>query len=195
MIDQEVRAFIAIELPERFRKMMGEFQSGLKRPQQRFVKWVKPGSVHLTLKFLGNVKSNQLDPINRELDDIAKDSKTFTVVTSETGCFPNLKKVRVFWLGLSGDVEELLKLQGKIDVALSSIGFPRENRPFTAHLTMARINEDCSTADRLELCELIKDTRFPQPVSMKVEAVSLMRSQLTPAGAVYTRLAEFRLTG
>ncbi|MGA2367712.1 MAG: RNA 2',3'-cyclic phosphodiesterase [Dehalococcoidia bacterium] len=195
MIDREIRAFIAIELPAELRKMMSEFQAGLKRPQQRFVKWVNPGSVHLTLKFLGNVKSKQLDSIKKELQDIAGGSRTFSLVTSGTGCFPNLKRARVFWLGLDGDIEQLLKLQEKIDGALSHMGFPRENRPFTAHLTLARIKEDYSTADRLEFSELVKDARFQHPFSMKVEAVSLMQSQLNPAGAVYTRLAEFPLTG
>jgi 2'-5' RNA ligase len=195
MNEQEIRAFIAIELPAELREMMSEFQAGLKRPQQRFVKWVNPGSVHLTLKFLGNIKLKQSDSIKNELHDITTDSKPFSIVTSKTGCFPNLKMARVFWLGLDGDIEELLKLQGKIDGALSRIGFPRENRPFAAHLTLARIKEDCSTTDRLEFSELVRDACFLRPVSMKVEAVSLMRSQLTPAGAVYTRLAEFRLTG
>jgi 2'-5' RNA ligase len=195
MIDQEIRAFIAIELPAELRKMMGEFQAGLMRPRQGFVKWVNPASVHLTLKFLGNVRSKQLDSIKRELDDIAKDSKAFSIVTSETGCFPDLKRPRVFWLGLDGDIEELLKLQAKIDEALSRIGFPRENRPFTAHLTLARIKEEGSTADRLEFSQLVKDARFERTFSMKVENVYLMRSQLAAAGAVYTRLAEFPLTG
>ncbi len=195
MADQEIRAFIAIELPTELRERMSEFQAGLKRPQQRFVKWVNPGSVHLTLKFLGNVKSKQLDFIKKELHDIAKDSQAFFIRTSETGCFPNLQRARVFWLGLGGDIEELLKLQGKIDGALSRIGFPQENRPFTAHLTLARIKEDCSKEDRVEFGALVKDASFQQTFSMKIEAVSLMRSQLTPAGAVYTQLAEFRLTG
>jgi 2'-5' RNA ligase len=194
MIDQQIRAFIAIELPAELRKRMGEFQAGLKRPQQKFVKWVNPGSVHLTLKFLGNVKEKQLDSIKKELQDIAKESRTFSIATSETGCFPNLKRARVFWLGLDGDIDQLLKLQGRIDEALSRMGFAKENRPFTAHLTLARLKEDCSMADRLEFAELVKDANFERPFSMKIEAVSLMRSQLTPAGAVYTQLAEFRLT-
>ncbi len=194
MIDQQIRAFIAIELPAELRKRMGEFQAGLNRPQQKFVKWVNPGSVHLTLKFLGNVKEKQLDSIKKELQDIAKESRTFSIATSETGCFPNLKRARVFWLGLDGDIDQLLKLQGRIDEALSRMGFAKENRPFTAHLTLARLKEDCSMADRLEFAELVKDANFERPFSMKIEAVSLMRSQLTPAGAVYTQLAEFRLT-
>ncbi|MGD0355706.1 MAG: RNA 2',3'-cyclic phosphodiesterase [Dehalococcoidia bacterium] len=194
MIDQQIRAFIAIELPAELRKRMGEFQAGLKGPQQKFVKWVNPGSVHLTLKFLGNVKEKQLDSIKKELQDIAKESRTFSIATSETGCFPNLKRARVFWLGLDGDIDQLLKLQGRIDEALSRMGFAKENRPFTAHLTLARLKEDCSMADRLEFAELVKDANFERPFSMKIEAVSLMRSQLTPAGAVYTQLAEFRLT-
>ncbi|MGA2159737.1 MAG: RNA 2',3'-cyclic phosphodiesterase [Dehalococcoidia bacterium] len=195
MIDQEIRAFIAIELPAELRKMMSDFQAGLKRPRQGYVKWVNPESVHLTLKFLGNIKQGQADSIKKELYDIAKDNKAFSIVTSRTGCFPNLKRVRVFWLGLDGDTDYLLKLQGQIDEALSHMGFAKENRPFTAHLTLARIKEDCSMGDKLEFSELVKDASFPRPFSMTVDTVSLMRSELTRAGAVYTRLAQFTLTG
>ncbi|MHB8085328.1 MAG: RNA 2',3'-cyclic phosphodiesterase [Dehalococcoidia bacterium] len=195
MIDQEIRAFVSIELPAELRKMMSDFQAGLKRPGQGFVRWVKPESVHLTLKFLGNIKPGQAESIKKELCDIVKDNKAFSIVTAHTGCFPNLKSARVFWLGLEGDLDTLLKLQGQIDEALSRVGFAKENRPFTAHLTLARIKEDCSMVDRMEFAELVKGVSFPRPFTMKVDTVSLMRSKLTPAGAVYTRLAEFTLTG
>ncbi len=195
MEDQEIRAFIAIELPAELRKRMGEFQDRLKRPRQRSVKWVNPASVHLTLKFLGNIRAKQVDAITQKLNAVAMGSRAFDIVTLETGCFPNLKRARVFWLGLGGDTGNLFKLQVDIDKALATIGFQRESRPFTAHLTLARIKEDCSPAERLEFAGLVQEARFERTVSMRVEAVSLMQSRLTPTGAIYTQLAEFPLTG
>lgn len=193
MANEQIRAFVAIELPDELKSRMKDYQAEFKITKHDFVKWVGPGSMHLTLKFLANVSLNRLEDVKNEIKNAAESSSSFSLITCETGCFPNLKKVRVFWLGLNGDIAKLLDLQRMIDESLVKLGFSKESRPFTAHLTLARLKDDCTIDDRKEFSELIKEAKFEPPFSMIVGRISLIRSQLTSGGAVYTRLAEFKL--
>ena len=190
----EIRAFIAIELPAGLKSRLKDFEQKLRTPETRCAKWVDPGSIHLTLKFLGNVKVKTVEEIKQGLMADASGGRPFTLKTAETGCFPNLRRPRVFWMGLSGDVDRLLELQARIDESTARLGFPREERPFTGHLTLARLRDDCTPADRSAFTEFVGGFQM-EPFSVPVAAVSLIRSQLRPEGAVYTRLAECRLGG
>jgi len=189
----EIRAFIAIELPGELKSVLKDLEEKLRTPKSRCAKWVDPGSMHLTLKFLGNVGQKQVEEIKKDLETQAKLSKPLSLVTAETGCFPNMQRPRVFWIGLNGEIEKLLDLQSRIDESTGKLGFPRESRPFTAHLTLARLRDDCGPVERKDFAGSVKGARLEQPFSMIVNAVSLIRSRLTPAGAIYTRLAEFKL--
>jgi 2'-5' RNA ligase len=193
MADSDLRVFIAIELPGELITALRNFQAGLKLPGHSFVKWVEPGSIHLTLKFLGNVDVKQVDRVKDGIIKAVKSCEPFNLTTGGSGCFPSLKKPRVLWLGLEGDVENLLSLQKKIDDTMALQGFAREPRPFTAHLTLARLREDGSLCSMLEFSQLVSTAKFKPHITMKVDAVSLIRSQLTPRGAIYSRLAEYRL--
>ncbi len=193
MVDSDLRVFIAIELPGELVTALRTFQAGLKLAGHNFVKWVEPGSIHLTLKFLGNVDVKQVDKVKDGIIKAVKSCEPFNLITGGSGCFPSLKKPRVLWLGLEGDVENLLSLQKKIDDTMALQGFARETRPFTAHLTLARLREDCSLSSMLEFSQLVSTAKFEPHITMKVDAVSLIRSQLTPRGAIYSRLAEYRL--
>jgi 2'-5' RNA ligase len=193
--DERIRAFIAIELPSDVKSRLREFQSGLRRPQQVFVKWVSPDSIHLTLKFLGDITAEQADRINTALKPIAEGHNRFTVHTAETGCFPDLRRVRVFWLGLGGDTDSLLNLQKTVDVQMAKYGFPVENRPFTAHLTIARLKDECTQDQRLEFAELVNDKKFVPEAAIKADSIVLMTSRLAPQGAIYSKLGEHNLKG
>ncbi len=195
MRDAEIRSFVAIELPAGLKERLKAYQAALKLPQHRFVKWVDPGLIHLTIKFLGNVSSGKLDDVKSALAKAAGATRPFKLQTKETGCFPNPKRVRVFWLGMKCDGEELLKLAKDVDVALTRLGFPGEDRPFASHLTLAMLRDGCSQEDRAAFGELIKGSEFQPQFSLQVESLSLMRSQLTPSGPIYTCLAKFKLGG
>jgi RNA 2',3'-cyclic 3'-phosphodiesterase len=190
-----IRAFIAIELPFELKAMIKDFETGLRGPESRCARWVDPESIHLTLKFLGNVQTKMIEPINKALEADTATFQSFTLKTTETGCFPNLQRARVFWLGLGGDMDRLLGLQSTIEGSLADLGIPRELRPFAAHLTLARLKDDCSVDDRKTFASLVGGIQFQPIYTMKVEAVSLIRSRLTPAGAIYTRLAMCGLKG
>jgi len=192
---EAIRSFIAVELPAELIKRLKDFQAGLSMARLRGVKWVEPGSTHLTLKFLGSVDAGRLEAVKGAAAVAVRSQRPFQLTTGGTGFFPGPQRARVFWLGLEGDIDELGRLQQSIDRTMADLGYESERRPFTAHLTLARLREECSSAERLELASLVRTAAFESGPPVKVRAVALMRSQLTPRGAVYTRVAEFPLQG
>jgi len=195
MNGEPVRAFIAVELPAEMVKRLSDFQAGLNPARLRYVKWVDAGAIHLTLKFLGNVDAGRLEAVRRSTEDAVRSHSQFQLTTGRTGFFPGAQRARVFWLGLEGDVGELGRLKQDIDRAMAGLGFESESRPFSAHLTLARLREGVSTAERIEFAGLVQPAVFEPGPPIQVGAVALMRSRLTPGGAVYTRLAQFPLKG
>lgn len=186
---EEIRSFIAIELPEEAKKGLARLRKELERDEHRFVKWVDPGGIHLTLKFLGNVPSKRVAEITEAIEEAAQGISPFHLEISGLGAFPSLRQARVFWVGIGGDVDKLSRLQQNIDSALTPLGFAKEERPFTPHLTLARIREGASPGERKEFGELVASTFFADKYQVAVNAISLMKSQLTPAGAIYTCLS------
>jgi len=193
--DQQIRSFVAIELPQEVKAALADLQTGLKLPEHNFVKWVAPEGVHLTLKFLGSVASNKIPEIVGAMEKAAKGISPFRVEFHSLGAFPNLRQPRVLWVGVGGETARLIDLQQRVDTALAPLGFTPESRSFSPHLTLARLREGVSALERQDFGELVQKTPFEAEYFMEVETVSLMGSQLLPAGAVYSRLAEVRLTG
>jgi len=195
-VDNEtVRSFIAVELPGELVARLRDFQAGLNSSRLRFVKWVDPGSIHLTLKFLGNVDARRLEAVKSALETATMPHRPFRLTTGQTGFFPGLQRARVFWLGLEGEIAELSGLQQDVDRAMAGLGFEKESRPFTAHLTLARLREECTREQRQEFTGLAQHAVFQSGADIQVRSVSLMRSRLTPRGAIYSCLAEYELKG
>jgi len=190
---EEIRSFIAIELPEEVRGGLARLRNELKRNEHKFVKWVNPDGLHLTLKFLGNIPSKRVTEIINVIEEVTQGVSAFHLEISGLGAFPSLRQARVFWVGIGGEVDKLSKLQQNIDSALAVLGFAKEERPFVPHLTLARLRPGASPLERRSFGELVDSTIFEDKYHIEVEAVSLMRSQLTPAGAVYTRLSTVEL--
>jgi 2'-5' RNA ligase len=188
-IPEQIRAFVAIELPDEARKGLASLRRELERDDHRFVKWVDPGGIHLTLKFLGNIPSRRVTEITEATKKAAQAFSPFLLEISGLGAFPSLKQARVVWVGLGGELDKLSTLQQKIDSALAAQGFAREERPFKPHLTLARVREGASASERGRFGELVDSATFEGKYHVEVEAIKLMRSQLTPAGAIYTCLA------
>lgn len=187
-----VRSFIAIDLPENIRSEMRQLQEDFKESFPRF-KWVSVTSIHLTLKFLGNVANNKLDPIRKELQRIAEEQPSFRLSLKETGLFPDIRRPRVVWVGLGDDIESLSQLQGRIDSALTPIGFVPEKRAFTPHLTLARIPEGLKPVELEEFGKQWTAAEIKSSPYFIVKAANLMKSTLKPTGAVYDVLASFQL--
>jgi RNA 2',3'-cyclic 3'-phosphodiesterase len=189
-----VRSFIAIELSEEAKKGLARLRRELERDEHRFVKWVDPAGIHLTLKFLGDVPSRRIGEVSAAMAAATQGISGFSVEVAGLGAFPHLRQPRVLWVGIVGETDRLVRLQQSIDSALAMLGFAREERPFVPHLTLARIRQEASPVQKRGFGELVASTAFVDRYQMKAEAVTLMRSQLTPAGAIYTRLATARLT-
>lgn len=190
---EQLRCFIAVELPNEIKAGLSQLQAQLKSNSQSPVKWVDPYSIHLTLKFLGSVASDRTGEITRAMEEASQGVSPFQLEVKDLGVFPNLRRVQVAWVGISGEVDKLARLQQKIESALAQLGFAPEKRRFTPHLTLARLRNHASPDERQRFGQLIADTRFEAAYSLPVEAVNLMRSQLSREGAIYSRISSVEL--
>ena len=186
---EQVRSFIAIELPNELKVGLSQLEAQLKSGKQSGVKWVNPYSIHLTLKFLGSIAVDKISQITKSMNEAVQGISPFHLEVKELGAFPNLRRVQVVWVGISGEVDKLAQLQQRIESNLARLGFAPESRPFTPHLTLARLRNQASLDERQRLGELIASTRFEVAYTIKVDTISLMRSQLTREGAIYSRIS------
>jgi len=191
--NQQIRSFIAIELPEEVKTGLNRLQTELKLPRHNFVKWVAPESIHITLKFLGNISPQKVTEITKVMEQASQGISPFQLEIHEVGAFPNMRQPRVLWLGIRGEIDKLVAWQQRIDSGLVPLGFAKETRPFTPHLTLARLREGVSPGDRRDFGELVMKTPTEVNYRINVTRLSLMKSQLLPGGAVYSRLAEVKL--
>ena len=119
----------------------------------------------------------------------------FRLEVKGLGVFPSLKRVQVAWVGISGEIAKLSRLQQRLESNLARLGFTAESRPFTPHLTLARLRNQASSDERRSFGQLIADTHFETVYSFDVDAINLMKSQLTREGAIYSRINSARLAG
>jgi len=187
VMNQRVRAFIAVDVSQEAKAALASIISRLKRETEGDrIRWGRAESIHLTLKFLGNVESALVQPVLEAVERAAYSSGPFQVALSKVGAFPRLEAPRVIWVGLQGDLEALVALQRRMEDEVSPLGFPKEERPFSPHLTLGRVNDGWVRRGENGL-DLAKVTLNDQ-VAWRVEEVHLMQSVLTPSGAIYQRL-------
>lgn len=186
---EQIRSFIAIELPDELKSELVQLEAQLKSIDQPFVKWVDPYSIHLTLKFLGNVAADRIGEITKAMEEATQGVSSFNLQVRDLGVFPNLRRVQVAWVGLSGEMDKLARLQQRIESSLETLGFTPESRKFVPHLTLARVRNRASLNERQRLGELIASINFDTVHNIKVDSISLMRSQLTREGAIYSRIS------
>jgi 2'-5' RNA ligase len=190
---EQVRSFIAIELPDELKADLTRLQDRLKSGRHSSVKWVNPQSIHLTLKFLGNVTMDRISVITRVMEEAARGIAPFCLEVNELGAFPNLRRVQVVWVGISGEVDKMGQLPRRIESGLVHLGFAVELRPFTPHLTLARLRERASLDERRSLGQLITSTGFESGYTVNVDAVSLMLSRMNRESVVYQKISSTRL--
>ena len=190
---EQIRSFIAIELPDELKQELVQLEAQLKSGSPSGVKWVDPYSIHLTLKFLGNVAVDRIDGIIEAMEEATRGIPAFHLEVRELGVFPNLRRVQVAWVGMKGEVDKLGQLQQGIESNLAKLGFPPELRRFTPHLTLVRVRNQASLDERQRFGQLIASTEFEAIHSIEVDAINLMKSQLTREGAIYSRVASVGL--
>ncbi len=179
-----MRLFVAIEIEPAIRERIGEFVDRL-RPRISEARWVRPEGLHVTLKFLGNVADERRAAIEKALRSVR--GKPFTLSLKSLGMFPNPRSPRVLWVGIEAG-PELERIAADIDRQMASVGFEREKRAFSPHVTLARFNE----RPEGNLGSLISET----PLSfgtMTASRFHLYESKLSPKGSRYTKITSFDL--
>jgi 2'-5' RNA ligase len=192
---ERVRSFIAVELPPEVRAELGSLEERLKGGKHPFVKWVDPDGIHLTLKFLGGIPADMVPRVSEAMTRVAGPVAPFSLRMGAVGVFPNWQRPQVVWVGVGGDVDRLAGLQRELETALAKLGLAPEARSFKAHLTLGRLRERATPPDKQGFGAWAQSLGYEGGLSFEVDAVSLMKSQLTPAGAIYSQLASAPLAG
>ena len=196
-----IRAFLAIELPQDMRSLLVTIQQDLKRHLERTVSrearigWVRPASMHLTLRFLGQMQDESIDPLRVAIQQAVSVHQPIHLPLERLGVFPSPPQPRVLWAGPSKrweqgpDAQRLRALHRTVENCCQASGFAPDSRPFSAHLTFARIKE----GERRVGLALAQSGVMDEAVmvgTLPIEAIVLMQSELHATGAVYTRLWE-----
>lgn len=191
---ETLRLFIAIDLSAEVKTLLGELQAQL-RQHTDAVRWSDPAGTHLTLKFLGSTPATRLDAIVEGLRRVVTSHAAFQLETTGLGVFPNARRPRVLWLGISGDLPALQELQSEVELQIAPLGFPTEDRAFSPHLTLGRSVKDPAPAQLASIRHALEQTKAPPAIKWDVSEVVLMRSELLPRGPRYTAVEHMRLDG
>ena len=185
-----MRIFIALDIPDEIRARLREYIERV-RPLAPDAPWVKPESLHVTLKFIGEARDSRVEEVKNVLKQIK--TQSFEVKFANVGFFPSHNSGRVFWAGVEGG-ETLAKLAGSIDQALQKIGIEAEKRAYHPHLTLARAGTRSGTYQVFQqLPRGIDPKEHPQFGTMTAREFFLYKSELLRGGAKYTKLERFAL--
>jgi 2'-5' RNA ligase len=188
-----LRLFVACELPAEMKAALASLQDALRKKGAPRLRWVRPEGIHLTLKFLGAVPQEKVTAICEALTPTVQGIPLLALSLAEVGTFGGRRGARVLWVDMQGDLEPLGRLQQRVEKALEPLGFPPERRPFSPHLTLARVPDRAGSGERQTVWELAKAIEVPPAPAVTIDELSLMRSILGPGGAVYERVVAFPL--
>jgi RNA 2',3'-cyclic 3'-phosphodiesterase len=183
-----IRAFIAInispEIAKRLSVISGELQQQLKGVP---IRWVPVENIHITLKFLGDVSESNLDLLKEMLVVEATRHAPLEISAGELGAFPSIRRPRVLWVNVQAP-PELVVLQRGIDNETARLGYDREERPFSPHLTLGRVSRNANSRDARRISEVLNSYKVGYIGAARIREVVLYRSDLSPSGAVYTSI-------
>lgn len=184
----EIRTFIAIDLSTDILKKLDLTCRDLNgKVGNASVRWAMADNIHLTLKFLGDTPISYIEKIKGILNSVTDRFQTMDIQIGDIGTFPSIQKPRIIWVGVQAP-GELSELQKAIDIEIHSLGFARENRPFSAHLTIGRVAKNVSILDLKTISQVVRETKIGVLGVSKADKVNLYKSDLKPTGAVYTCL-------
>jgi len=183
-----LRSFIAVEIPAEIQNAIehaiGSLKSTLPKP---LIRWVKPRNVHLTLKFLGDVTPPNLERLVETLKVEIASHEIFSISIGRLGAFPTERRARVIWIGLDAP-PDLAALQRRVDAAAAQMGYPKEERPFSPHLTIGRVVQTVSPSDLQHIRSALESTKVGILGTVPVQAIHIFKSDIQPGGSVYTHL-------
>lgn len=183
-----LRAFIAIEIPGEIKKQIASQTAELRRLVGRSVRWVTPENIHLTLKFLGDISSANIDFLTQTLNTEVGQFLPFEIFAEGLGAFPNLRRPRVIWIGLNAP-SELERLQQHLEAATARLGYASDDKAFSPHLTIGRIRDQLAQGESQTLRNALEIAKVGPLGKFCVKSVHLFQSELKPGGPVYTCLS------
>jgi 2'-5' RNA ligase len=190
--EKPVRSFLALDPPPELLENISGIQGRLKRILHGDIRWTNPAGIHLTLKFFGDISGSEIAAISRTVAAVTDQTAPFDLEARDLGVLPSEKRARIIWLGMTGNVAALMRLQKETDEALTACGFGKEERSFKPHLTLGRIKSSLGAGD----LDVLKEHRDDYVAgSFTANGLSLFKSDLTPRGAVYTEMARFPFGG
>ena len=187
----EIRSFLAFELPVEMKKTVARVSREI-RNSGLDVRWVKVENIHLTVIFMGNIKTKDIASIDKEVRNVCPGYGSFNIFVKGMGCFPNRRRPRVLWLGLDGDVDRMSHFRNDLQESLKSFGIKRENRPFRPHLTMGRFRSTRKKGSKLT--EILPAYQALETPIESLSELFLFKSDLKPGGAMYTKLESWPLS-
>lgn len=189
-----IRSFVAIDLPPKIQKRLRNVSKDLQNRLERVpVRWVPVENIHLTLKFLGDVSESNLEVLKDVLQTVVAGHRTFEISVGGLGAFPKAKRPRVIWIGVEAP-QDLSAVQHSIEAEATRLGYAPEKRPFSPHLTLARVSRNANSRDIRQVAEVLNSSKIGYLGVARIQAVHLYRSDLQPGGAVYSGLFSAPLT-
>lgn len=179
-----IRSFLAIDIPHPIIKKIGSVLETLSSSPGD-VKWVKPESIHITLKFFGNIEKKDIDRVGSRMESVAFLKNPFFLRIAGMGAFPNSRSPRVIWLGVEEKGDQLTTILRELEKNFTDMGFKPEKRPFNPHLTLGRIK---SSRGRRDISQVLDNDADKDFGSFAVKSLVLFGSNLTPRGAIHTKL-------
>ena len=183
-----MRIFIAIEINYELKAELGAIQEKL-RPAGADAKWVKPENIHLTLRFIGEIDEQRMKDVNEAATKAFTGIESFSMSLGEAGAFPDTEYPRVLWVGIKYGATNLKALADRIEKELVDKNFGNADKPFSPHMTIARLR---TYRNAQKLAQMLSLVKVPA-VSQKVENVSIIQSSLTPSGPIYTNIHKVKL--
>jgi 2'-5' RNA ligase len=184
-----MRLFFAVTLPDELIEKISEAQARLRAAVgDEGVRWTRPDQFHYTLKFLGETPAPRAYKAVDAARAVCEGQQPFAITLGGAGAFPSDQRPSVLWIGATAGAEPLIDLAVRLDKALVRQGFPRENRPPKAHLTLARIK---TYAGEAAAARALKTVQIGEIGTAVVGGIVLMQSALKPTGSEYTIVEKF----
>ncbi len=194
-MNETQRIFIAIELSPDVRRWLEKARADLQSAMPAdAVRWVDVNGIHLTLKFLGEIPVGRIDAVRGAMDRSREGVRPFSLTVEGVGCFPNTGRPRVVWAGVRAE-PSLADLQRRLEDNLHAVGFPKEQRAFSPHLTLGRVKDGASENQLHKIAAAIESAQTAPPAAMAVDGLCLFRSVLRPQGSQYSVLYRVEISG
>ena len=188
----EIRSFLAFELPPEIKETLSHISQEMRKTSLD-VRWVKPGNIHLTMVFMGNVPVGHVEPIGEAAEKVCQLYGPFAISLKGAGVFSSRRNPRVLWTGMEGDLDRMSCFRDALQKHLKPFGIKQEKRPFRPHLTIGRFRKGAKPGTHLDDL-LFKYQDLTSPVCTLKE-LALFKSDLKPGGAVYSELKAWPLIG